>query len=153
MLWPTAWQRSSRLIYLRDARSVHIRRISYRLPPPNRTIRFCVPALNGTPVRNGERVVLRIVAANRDPERFHRANEIDITRRGADHLTLGAAPHSCVGANLMRMNAISIAHPLVKSVCGGKSGQPVDWLGGSFSFPQVSVGSTERGSHGARWRL
>jgi cytochrome P450 len=141
------------LIYLRDARSVHIRRISYRLPPPNRTIRFCVPALNGTPVRNGERVILRIVAANRDPERFHRANEIDITRRGADHLTLGAAPHSCVGANLMRMNAISIAHPLVKSVCGGKSGQPVDWLGGSFSFPQVSVGSTERGSHGARWRL
>jgi len=87
--------------------------------------------LNGYLIRKGERIVLRITAANRDPERFHNPNEVDIARRGAGDLTLGAGPHSCVGACLIRMGAIAITHPLLKRFATANLTQPADWRGGS----------------------
>lgn len=93
--------------------------------------------VNGSLVRKGERVILRIVAANRDSERFADANRLDITRRGAGHLTLGAGPHSCVGASLIRMGAIEITHPLLKRFSSAHLTQPVEWQGGSgFRSPR-----------------
>jgi cytochrome P450 len=68
--------------------------------------------LNGFSIRKGERIILRIVAANRDPERFSDPHRVDITRRDGGHFTLGAGPHSCVGAGLIRMAATTITHPL-----------------------------------------
>jgi cytochrome P450 len=37
--------------------------------------------LNGYFVRKGERVIVRILAANHDPDRFSCANQLDVTRR------------------------------------------------------------------------
>ena len=87
--------------------------------------------LNGSLIRKGDRVVLRIIAANRDPARFLHANEVHITRRGAGHLTLGAGPHSCVGASLIRMGAVTITLPLVKRFARAALTQPAEWRGGS----------------------
>jgi cytochrome P450 len=87
--------------------------------------------INGLVIRKGERIILRIMAANRDPQRFRQANEVDITRRGAGHLALGAGPHSCVGASLIRMGAVAITQPLVKRFARADQALAVDWQGGS----------------------
>jgi cytochrome P450 len=93
--------------------------------------------LNGASIRSGERVILRIIAANRDPERFSHPNHVDLARRNAGHLTLGAGPHACVAANLIRMAAIAITRPLVQMVASASLSRPVDWQGGSgFRFPR-----------------
>ena len=88
-------------------------------------------SINGTQIRTGERIILRIIAANRDPNRFVHPNEVDITRRGASHLTLGAGLHSCVGASLIRMAAVTVTYPLVARFASARLAQNVEWQGGS----------------------
>jgi cytochrome P450 len=93
--------------------------------------------LSGAFIREGERILLRIVAANRDPERFSHPNQVDITRRDVGHLTLGAGPHACVAANLIRMAAIAITHPLLHGFASANPARPTDWQGGSgFRSPK-----------------
>jgi cytochrome P450 len=87
--------------------------------------------LNGTKIRKGERLILRIFAANRDPERFSQPNQLDVTRTEAGHLTLGAGAHACAGAQLIRTAAIAITRPLIETFAAAKLDQPVEWLGGS----------------------
>jgi cytochrome P450 len=93
--------------------------------------------LNGAFIRRGERIILRIAAANRDPERFSHPNQVDIKRCDAGHLTLGAGAHACVAASLIRMAAIAITRPLTERFASVNPARPVDWQGGSvFRSPQ-----------------
>jgi cytochrome P450 len=87
--------------------------------------------LNGFSIRKGERIILRIVAANRDPERFSEPHRLDVTRRGGGHFTLGAGPHSCVAAGLIRMVATTLTHPLLQRFRSASLALPVRWQGGS----------------------
>jgi cytochrome P450 len=59
--------------------------------------------LHGQPLRRGDLVVALIGAANRDPQCFDRADELDITRRAGAALSFGAGPHVCIGAALTMM--------------------------------------------------
>jgi cytochrome P450 len=103
--------------------------------------------LNGALIRSGERIILRIVAANRDPERFSHPNQVDLARRDAGHLALGAGPHACVAANLIRLAAIAITRPLVQRFASANLSRPIDWQGGSgFRSPKslwVSLATEE----------
>jgi len=87
--------------------------------------------LNGFFIRKGERVVLRIIAANSDPERFTEPHRVDVTRRDGGHFTLGAGPHACVAAGLIRMVAATMTHPLVQRFASANLALPVRWQGGS----------------------
>jgi cytochrome P450 len=87
--------------------------------------------LNGTAIRKGQRIILRILAGNRDPERFSNPNQVEIARRDGGHLSLGAGGHACVGANLIRMAAAAITRPLVARFALATQAQPVEWRGGS----------------------
>jgi cytochrome P450 len=87
--------------------------------------------LNGFLIRKGERIILRIAAANRDPERFSNPHRLDVTRRDGGHFTLGAGPHSCVGAGLIRMVATTLTHPLLQRFCSARLALPIRWQGGS----------------------
>jgi cytochrome P450 len=87
--------------------------------------------LNGFFIRKGERVILRIIAANRDPERFAEPHRVDVTRRDGGHFTLGAGPHSCVAAGLIRMVAATLTYPLVQRFVSADLALPIDWQGGS----------------------
>ena len=87
--------------------------------------------LNGFLIRKGERVVLRIIAGNRDPERFAEPHRVDITRRDGGHFTLGAGPHACVAAGLIRMVASTMTYPLVQRFASAKVALPIRWQGGS----------------------
>ena len=51
----------------------------------------------------GEMVLLPYPAANRDPEKFERANEVVLDRQANRHSTFGLGIHRCIGSNLARM--------------------------------------------------
>lgn len=92
--------------------------------------------LNGSSIRRGEQIILRIIAGNRDPERFSRPHQVDVTRGDVGHFTLGAGPHSCVAAGLIRMAATVITRPLLQRFAPPTPARTVDWQGGSgFRFP------------------
>jgi hypothetical protein len=91
--------------------------------------------LNGRHIRRGERMVLEIEKANHDPDQFDRANEVDLARRGDQHLTFGVGPHSCVGAGLIRMAALAITAPLLQRFSAADVAGNVEWAGGpGFRF-------------------
>jgi cholest-4-en-3-one 26-monooxygenase len=60
--------------------------------------------LNGQPIKEGEKVVMWYVSANRDPERFPDPDHFDLTREPNDHQAFGAGGrHFCLGAALARL--------------------------------------------------
>ena len=126
---PSQWRRLHRQPALMEqaieelARYAGLVRVIFRLATED-------VSLKGALIRKGERVVLRIVAANRDPERFIDANRLDVARRGAGHLMLGAGQHSCVGASLIRMAAVAITQPLVEQFAAATLCEPPAWHGG-----------------------
>ncbi len=87
--------------------------------------------LNGFSIRKGDRVVLRIIAGNRDPERFSEPHQVDVRRRDGGHFTLGAGPHACVAAGLIRMAAATMTYPLVQRFASANLALPIRWQGGS----------------------
>jgi cytochrome P450 len=93
--------------------------------------------LNGASIRAGEQIILRIIAGNRDPERFSHPHQVDVTRGDGGHFTLGAGPHSCVAAGLIRMVAATITRPLLQRFAPPTLARPIEWQGGSgFRFPR-----------------
>jgi cytochrome P450 len=59
--------------------------------------------IGGVVVRAGESVSISVAAANRDPARFERPDEFDVTRSAAGHLGLGHGVHQCLGQQLARI--------------------------------------------------
>jgi cytochrome P450 len=91
---------------------------------------------NGVQIRKGERVILHVDTANQDPEAFACPHRLDVRRRRIRQLALGAGLHSCVGAGLIRMAAVTLTRALVQRFSAVKLAQPIEWKGGSgFRFP------------------
>ena len=61
--------------------------------------------LGGHTLRKGDRVMLLIAAANRDPAQFQDPDRLDVRRKELRHQSLGMGPHYCVGAALARVEA------------------------------------------------
>jgi cytochrome P450 len=59
--------------------------------------------LRGERIRAGERVLLSLAAANRDPRKFENADQFDITRGTMEHVGFGHGTHHCLGAPLARL--------------------------------------------------
>jgi cytochrome P450 len=80
--------------------------------------------------------VLKVLAANMDPAHFPHADRLDVKRSRVRHLALGAGSHSCVGAGLIRMAAVSITRPLVERFSSVTLTESIKWEGGSvYRFP------------------
>jgi cytochrome P450 len=59
-------------------------------------------AVRGVPMQAGDRVLLLMSAANRDPDEFENADVIDFRRHPNRHLAFGAGAHRCLGSHLAR---------------------------------------------------
>ena len=58
--------------------------------------------LHGQHLSEGQKVMLVMAAANRDPRQFEKAESVDIRRDPNPHLGLGVGLHYCMGARLAR---------------------------------------------------
>ena len=70
----------------------------------------------GRTIAPGEVVVAVVGAGNRDPDRFDRADEVDIRRPDPDPLSFGGGPHFCLGASLARMEGAVAFETLAKNL-------------------------------------
>jgi cytochrome P450 PksS len=59
--------------------------------------------LGGVPIGRGQRILLCLEAADRDPAEFPDPDAFDITRTGSRHLSFGSGPHACAGTGLARL--------------------------------------------------
>lgn len=56
--------------------------------------------LSGVTIRAGDIVHVSYLTANRDGEKFERPDELDLERKGPNHMTFGWGGHHCLGAPL-----------------------------------------------------
>ena len=84
--------------------------------------------LRGHEIRAGQRVYLVLAAANRDPQRFERPDELDLTRDPNPHVGFGLGPHYCLGAPLARLEG-RIAIPMALRRLEGLrlTGEELQW--------------------------
>ncbi len=88
-------------------------------------LRFCGPVqltrrvvmedleVDGQHLRAGDRVLLFLAAANRDPVRYAAPDQLDVTRPDVRPLAFGSGIHYCLGAPLARLEAtIAFEHLL-----------------------------------------
>ncbi len=67
-------------------------------------------------IGEGDKVLMFLGAANRDPRRWERADEFDITRSMGGHVGFGAGIHACVGQVLARLEGECILSALARKV-------------------------------------
>ena len=95
--------------------------------------------LNGISIRKGERVILCLLAANRDPDRYPAAHELSVIRTRIGHVNLGVGLHACVGAPLVRVAAITSTMALVERFPSVELIDPIDWRGGSGFISPIAL--------------
>ncbi|MGW3471843.1 cytochrome P450 family protein [Saccharopolyspora sp. NPDC000995] len=77
-------------------------------PPPQLAIRRFPVAdveIGGVTIPAGETVLLSLVSAHHDPDRYAEPDHLDLGREDNPHLAFGHGPHFCLGASLARMEA------------------------------------------------
>lgn len=70
--------------------------------------------IGGESVEEGEKVLMFLGAANRDPRRWERPDEYDIGRRAAGHVGFGSGIHACVGMALARLEGECVLAALAR---------------------------------------
>jgi cytochrome P450 len=72
--------------------------------------------VGGVHLGEGEKVLLFLAAANRDPRRWERADQFDVKRRATGHMTFGTGIHGCIGQAVARLEAEAVFAALAKRV-------------------------------------
>ncbi|MFL5254784.1 MAG: cytochrome P450 [Rhodopila sp.] len=72
--------------------------------------------IGGEAIPEGRKVLMFLGAANRDPRRWERPDEYDITRRNAGHVGFGTGIHGCAGAVLARLEGEAVLAGLARKV-------------------------------------
>ena len=92
--------------------------------------------LAGLSIRQGDRIMLMLASANRDPAQFPDPDCLDVTRRAPNQLALGTGRNSCVGASLIKMALTVATGALLERFKGADLAGTPDWQTGSgYAFP------------------
>ncbi len=81
--------------------------------------------LGGVAIGEGEKVLMLLGAANRDPRRFENPDAYDISRKVAGHVGFGSGVHECVGQVFARMEGEAMLTALAQQVGGMEICGPV----------------------------
>ncbi|MEV6835797.1 cytochrome P450 [Streptomyces sp. NPDC051133] len=93
----------------------------------------------GHRITRGQRVVLVLAAADRDPEVFTDPDRFDIRRTGARHVAFGRGGHFCLGAALARMEIEALFRALDERHPGLRGGSPAMVREPAFGVTSVSA--------------
>ncbi|MGN8550690.1 cytochrome P450 [Bradyrhizobium sp. 13971] len=72
--------------------------------------------LSGASIGEGEKVLMFLAAANRDPRRWEAPDSYDITRRTSGHVGYGSGIHMCVGQLVARLEGEVMMAALARRV-------------------------------------
>ena len=72
--------------------------------------------LRGKTLKQGDRVGLCVISANRDSDKFKNAESFDITRGSRDHMAFGYGVHACVGAALARLETRVVFEEVMRAI-------------------------------------
>jgi hypothetical protein len=90
--------------------------------------------VGGVRIGAGEKVLLFLAAANRDPRRWPDPERFDITRRAVGHVGLGYGIHACVGAAFARLEGEVLLAALASRVASlAPAGEPRRRLNNTLS--------------------
>jgi cytochrome P450 len=84
--------------------------------------------IGGVVIRAGEGVLGLANTANRDPEVFKNADDLDLERGTRNHLAFGFGPHQCLGQNLARLELQIVIDTLFRRIPGLRPAVPVEEL-------------------------
>jgi hypothetical protein len=73
-------------------------------------------AVDGVEIEAGEKVLLFLAAANRDPRRWEQPDRFDVARKASGHMAFGSGLHACVGRMLARMEGEILIGALARRV-------------------------------------
>jgi cytochrome P450 len=72
--------------------------------------------LSGMRIGEGEKVLMFLAAANRDPRRWDRPDSYDVKRRASGHVGYGSGIHMCVGQLVARLEGEAMLSALARRV-------------------------------------
>jgi len=72
--------------------------------------------LSGATIGEGEKVLMFLAAANRDPRRWDKPDSYDITRRTSGHVGYGSGIHMCVGQLVARLEGETMLTALARRI-------------------------------------
>ncbi|MDI3289240.1 cytochrome P450 [Polyangium sp. 15x6] len=97
--------------------------------------------IGGVVIKAGEGVFALANTANRDPEVFENADELDLERGSRNHLAFGFGPHQCLGQNLARLELQIVIDTLFRRIPELRSAVPFEQL--SFKDSSTVYGMHE----------
>jgi cytochrome P450 len=88
--------------------------------------------LSGQTIREGQKAVMYFGAANRDKEKFQRADTLDLSRNPNEHIAFGTGPHGCLGQHIARIEIDAILEEVLTRMKGFELAAAPEWQPSNF---------------------
>lgn len=72
--------------------------------------------VGGVDIAQGEKIMMLLGAANRDPRRWENPDAFDLSRDPSGHVAFGMGLHQCVGQHIARLEALAMLEALLDRV-------------------------------------
>ena len=88
--------------------------------------------LAGEQIKAGQKVVMYFGSANRDPDKFDRPDELDLSRTPNEHIAFGTGPHGCLGQHIARIEIDAILREVLTRMDDIQLADAPEWLPSNF---------------------
>jgi cytochrome P450 len=72
--------------------------------------------VDGVPIADGQKVLLVLAAANRDPRRWSNPDRFDLSRDPSGHVGFGMGIHQCAGQHVARLEAEAVLTAMARRI-------------------------------------